>query len=312
MHSPNLGGSIPYVVSGDIRLALRPWARINGFTMPHPGFFRELRHKMEEKGCEMFPGFQLVCEHELRDGIRDLAESVNCTSVTLDRLYAPDGAHPLDVSRLFNEETNLRVEGSRGGIPLHQQMEALTAKIHKEGKPVAFIDDVIFTGDGLANHIERFTAADVETSHVVCGILIKKGEDCIHAHHPDVRLMSVYRFDEVIDEVCERDFYAGVPFSGSLIGNGVAAQPETGIPYLYPFASPEHFEKWSSIPGVWMKRWSKFCLELSIRLWEEIEKSSGRMVHCNELERRPRGIPCDSSRFGDHLQRVLSETDWQG
>lgn len=107
----------------------------------------------------------------------------------------------------------------------------------------------------------------------------------------------IRRYEEVIDEVCERDFYPGVPFSGRLLVN----HENVGVPYLLPFGHPG---KWASIPDRWQVSFSGFCLQQTIRLFEEIERCSDRMVGCSELGRMVATLPRDGTRFVEALRAL--------
>jgi hypothetical protein len=113
-----------------------------------------------------------------------------------------------------------------------------------------------------------------------------------------VEVRSVHYFDSVVDEVCERDFYPGVLLSGrTLYGS-----ENVGLPYLLPFGDPVN---WASIPEEKKYAFSEFCLNQTIKIFEEIELSSGRPVLCRDLERNIFSIPADGIRFVDALKQKL-------
>jgi len=132
---------------------------------------------------------------------------------------------------------------------------------------------------------------------VVAGVTIGEGAKRLKKE-TKAELWTVIYYDEVIDEICERDFYPGVPLSGRT----VKGQLNVGAPYLLPFGKPTH---WASIPKEWEKEFSRFCLQQTIKLWEEIEEISGKVVRNCDLDRLPVGFNWDKTRFVENLRHLL-------
>lgn len=85
---------------------------------------------------------------------------------------------------------------------------------------------------------------------------------------------------EVIDQICERDFYFGIA------GSGISVETNAKIvkaPYFLPFGNP--VER-ASIPKSYEKYFSNTCISRSIALWNEIEKLSKRKILIKELPER--------------------------
>lgn len=83
--------------------------------------------------------------------------------------------------------------------------------------------------------------------------------------------------EEIIDQICERDFYFGIA------GSGISIQKGTKIlkaPYFLPYGDPVTR---ASIPPESAEYFSESCIKRSITLWEEIEKLSKRKVLIQEL-----------------------------
>lgn len=83
--------------------------------------------------------------------------------------------------------------------------------------------------------------------------------------------------DNVIDQICERDFYFGIA------GSGISVQTGTKVvkaPYFLPFGNP--VER-ASIPQEYATYFSNSCISRSITLWEEIEKLSKRKILIKDL-----------------------------
>lgn len=313
----------PYVVSGDVHGLLSSWAEPSGFRVPDISFCRQMA---TERVKFLQDSFHLHCIHddeeELSAGISEHLSASNLPVISLDQNYVKCPHIPLEVSRLCDPTTTLKgqVLGSRNETPFHLQLEHIARLGHRE---VQLVDDVIFTAEDLTKVIiPSLKERGVAVKRIVAGILVGKGRDTLAELHPDIEVVAVRHYPEVWDEVCERDFLAGVPQSGRLFGrNGVPIFPKTCAPYFRPWcrniAGKCLLHKWATLgsennsPEMERKilEWSQFCLEQSIRLWEEIERLSGRLVHCDELEQRPWGIPCDGSRFVDNLVRTLTELE---
>lgn len=82
---------------------------------------------------------------------------------------------------------------------------------------------------------------------------------------------------DVIDQICERDFYFGIA------GSGISVLTNTKVvkaPYFLPFGNP--VER-ASIPKKYEKYFSDTCISRSISLWSEIERLSKRKIYIKDL-----------------------------
>ncbi len=83
--------------------------------------------------------------------------------------------------------------------------------------------------------------------------------------------------EDVIDQICERDFYFGIA------GSGISVRTSTNIvkaPYFLPFGNPV---KRASIPIESATYFSNSCITRSILLWQEIEMLSNRKLYIKDL-----------------------------
>lgn len=282
----------PYVVSADIRLLLQEWARRKGFSVPSKQFFTNLRSNFSYRMGGILPGFEMVGEEELSQGLNQIVEKNGLVPVSLDRVYYQSNPR-LDIARIVEEEGNSRGLGRRSDTPfLLTQFRSL----RKAGiKEVALVDDVIFSGDLIERVARTIERMRIKVPKVYAGIGITKGVNKLTQSGRKVECVKQY--DEVIDEVCERDFYPGVPYSGRLL----AAEGNVGAPYILPFGNPV---QWASVPESYQVSFSKFCIGQSIQLFEEIERLSERQVKCSDLDRRVITLPSDSTRFVDALRDI--------
>ncbi len=83
--------------------------------------------------------------------------------------------------------------------------------------------------------------------------------------------------DNVIDQICERDFYFGIA------GSGIMIETNDGYlkaPYFKPYGNPNER---ASIPLEYVDYFSKSCLERSIYLWKEIDRLGRAKTKIKEL-----------------------------
>jgi hypothetical protein len=167
-----------------------------------------------------------------------------------------------------------------------KQLSNLKSKGIKE---ICLIDDVIFSGILIGRLVKILSNFGITVSTVYAGIGIQKGIDHI-SKNGKIKIDCAKVYSEVIDEVCERDFYLGIPYSGrSLVGDN-----NMSLPYFLPYGNPL---AWASIPSPFEIEFSKFCIKQTILLFEEIEKISNKKVCCSDIKRR---IP-NQSFNGDYV-----------
>ncbi|HEY4515943.1 MAG TPA: hypothetical protein VJH67_02020 [Candidatus Paceibacterota bacterium] len=282
----------PYVVSGDIKNLLQQWADQREFRLPDDSFFRKLRSDFGVFLTKVFPGFEFVTEEELSGGLNTLVRKNGLCPLSLDRVYCPSDLR-VDIARQVDTDGNDKGLSRRANAPfLLEQFRQLRSSGIKQ---VSLVDDVIFSGDLIARVGEAISRVGIQVGAVYAGIGIREG--VVLLLNKGYKVECVRTYDSVIDEICERDFYPGVPLSGRLVD----AEKNVGAPYILPFGNPG---KWASIPEEWQLPFSKFCLDQTAQLFKGIERASGKVVTCADLERKVISLPQDETRFVDALNRV--------
>lgn len=283
----------PYVVSEDIYLLLRHWAGQRGFILPSDIFFRQIRDQFKDFFKNIFFDFEMISEQEMVIGIKMIIDKNGLTPVSLDRSYFLS-RHNFDITRFVDKNKNDVGMMERYGAPnIHDQLQKLGRDL--AGEEVVVVDDVIFFGDAIEKTIGELSKSGIKVSAICAGIGIEGGVERLR--NSGYRVDCVRSYKSVIDEVCERDFYPGVPLSGrSVVGRG-----NIGAPYILPFGDPG---KWASIPVGWQKSLSKFCIRQTIKLFEAIEEESKRIVACSDLDRMVIGFPTDNKRFVECLKEA--------
>jgi hypothetical protein len=290
----------PYVVSADIRLLMEKWAIRQGFVLPPREFFCQMREEFSDYMNQVFPHFEFVPEDEICHGLARLVAESCLPVISLDQVYFKSDLN-LEIARLVDENGKDRGLGRRAGTPpLAQQIKKLQMSGVRE---VVVVDDVVFTGALLERIIDGLSRIHIRVPFICAGIGIADGINRINGTKREIRCVRTYK--EVVDEVCERDFYPGVPFSGRLLVGG----GNIGVPYLLPFGKPE---RWASIPSEQTINFSRFCLHQTAALFDEIERRSDKPVLCRDLGRKVIGLPTDETRFLNVLRQVLSHevADW--
>lgn len=285
------------MISQDVGLLLGSLAKQRNLEHPSGMFLNELRREMAEELQRYFPenDIEFVGEDRLQKGLIALAQSHrnNTAVVSLDRVYFHgDPMTTLDTTRMHDPISLQASEvlGSRTTEPLSVQFDRVFRTLRSRNIiEVELLDDVVFSSGSISEVINRFGAGGFRVTKILSGITITKAKNAIQSLFPNIEVASVLEYGEVIDEICERDFYLGIPLSGHTIGkDGISLVPEEGAPYFFPCGDAH---AWASIPKEHEQGWSSFCIRQSIKLWREVERLSGRVVHCHELPRKPRNIP---------------------
>ena len=227
------------MVSADVKTLMQQWADQKGFKLPEEKFFKGMRSDFGTFMKQIFPGFEMVTEEELTSGLSNLVRKNGLYPLSLDRVYYPSQLR-LDIARQINRDGGDMGLGRRADSALLlSQFKILQRSGIDE---VSIVDDVIFTGDLIARVGETLGRIGMKVKGIYAGIGIKEGIDLLQNRGYQVECVRTY--DSVIDEICERDFYPGVPLSGRLVDpvNNI------GAPYILPFGNPG---KWASIPEKW-------------------------------------------------------------
>jgi hypothetical protein len=282
-----------YVVSADIQTLLKKWAEKKNFTLPSKEFFAQFRLNLVDYLSQIFSNFDLLDEKVISKSLSKLIRSKNLPTISLDPVYF-NSKFNLEISRLIDENGNDYGLGRRQNSPLLiQQFRKL--KLNNISK-VILVDDVIFSGSMLTRVIEMLHNFNIKVALVCAGIGVNKGIK--HIKEKNIEVKCVYTYNDVIDEICERDFYPGVPLSGRL----VFGQENLRAPYILPFGDPG---KWASIPKNKVEELSRFCIKQSITLFSEIESCSNKEVLYRDIDYRLVNINESSDKFTDILINLL-------
>ena len=248
---------------------------------------------MERQLRMIFGNVELISENEVRPQLIRYVQETKRTVITLDQAYYPLGAS-LDMTRAVHADgTDAGLTHRGGSLPVVEQVRRLARELQGD---VTLVDDVIFTGGFVARDLLPLLRENgIIVRSVVAAVGIKAGIDFIAESGAEVRCVRVYA--DVTDEICERDFYAGVP----LCGRTVLGDEDVGMPYILPFGNPQ---KWASIPDSHAVAFSRHCVDAAVELFSEIEKASARPMLCRDLPRKVHSLPTGDERFVEVLRAL--------
>lgn len=303
-HGHHFGGT-HYVVSEDIDILIPRWCSSVKLVPPAKDFYLKPRSRMKSFLRNLFARVTFISSKEIRAGLlRSIAQhrKARCTIVSLERAYLEDSEvdERIELTRTVDESgEDILIPSVRDGTPLKRmQFEILRGK-----KKIALIDDVVFSGNTLITTIKDLHQYHANVHAVTVAVGVKTGVDTLKQAYFGVIGMPnrltvdcLDEFDDVSDQVCERDFYPGVPYSGR-----AHFTSDASLPYVLPFGRPD---KWASIPEKELRRFSVLCFDNTIELFEEIERVNKRMIPCSMVPRPVLGLPRDKTRFVSHLKEA--------
>ncbi len=273
----------PYIISSDAECLLRRWAHSMEYDLPSATYFQDLKQDLQNNLTKATnTRVDIVTEEELRMGLQ--AYLVNETSpiISLDRAYINEEntkvAGFIDITRAVKADfTDIGLHPRPGYPTFARQIQLL--KLALGPQPVTLVDDVIFSGEGVLEITNLLEKQGIVVKRVIAGIVIGEGQELIQ-DSADIEVVSVKTYGQVYDEVCQRDFMAGIPLSGRTV---ISGNDSWSAPYFSPFGHPE---KWASIPASAAQKFSRFCLEQSLDVWGEIESIQNESIPAFAVPRR--------------------------
>lgn len=250
--------TIPFVITEDIRSITRRLPFVVSEQMTH--------HVSTQivKICKRFitPIVLLLEESSMTEWIARVTPP-NAIIQTLAYTDFLTTCYPeLQITRATTWEKSTAVQVSRYGYPsLETQLLSI-----KEGEYV-LVDDVIFSGEGCCDVVIKGRNMGRNITKVICCVSIGTGKKKLD--DLGIQTQSLYHFENVIDEVCLRDFIPGLPFSGRPFIQNPAhfLGKHKFVPYLLPWGDPHER---ISVPKNNEVQFSIDCLELAIEFWSEV------------------------------------------
>ena len=206
----------------------------------------------------------------------------NIPIVSLDKIYLPiDNKNIifLDCTRLDGSKQLVSRNNSDSFYSVDEQIKSISDLLKIGGiTQIVLADDVVFSGSVIKTIIEKFRDNEID----VIGIRSSISTNCSYEmFNNDLKLGLKCGFllnDNVIDQICERDFYFGIGQSG------ISVKGDDNLiykaPYFKPFGNP--IER-ASIPTEFEKEFSIGCINRNIALWKEIENLSEKTFYIRDL-----------------------------
>lgn len=201
--------------------------------------------------------------------------------VSLDKIYLNEDEENvifLDCTRLNGSNKLVSRNNSNDFSSVDEQVKKISEKLKVMGlNQIILVDDVVFSGSVLSSVIELFKNNGISVIGIRSAVATTNSFKRFN-NELGLGLKCKYLLgEEVIDQICERDFYFGIPQSGiSILEDGIIYK----APYFRPFGNP--VER-ASIPKEYEDYFSKGCLKRSIWLWNEIERLSDKSFYISDL-----------------------------
>lgn len=206
---------------------------------------------------------------------------MNIPIVTLDKVYIK----PDDENIIFFDCT--RINGTNRIISRNK--ESIDSQINNIinrfcGKKIILADDVVFSGNVLRFIIDRLNKGGVEVVGIITSVCTDSSYNYFNTNLKYGIRANYIMGDDVVDQVCERDFYFGIA------GGGIMVDIDNKLykaPYFKPFGNPNER---ASIPKSYEDSFSYECLRRSLNLWEEVERLKGDSVLASSLPEEIVGV----------------------
>jgi len=265
-----------YVITEDLKFLMQRWAVQLDFIMPKRQFFLDIQARLLEYLGTIFSDIIFIPADELGKKLKKKIDQVEGTTiVSIDQIYNSTQYH-LESNRIADIDTmEIIGEAQRPG---YSSLDVQISQLPGD-RPLTIVDDGCFSGETLQRIYGLIQNKGLTVQNIIVGVLIDRANNCLVKAYSDVILEAVYEYDEVIDWVCERDFFIGVPLSGRTAGlqesgGVIPCNPEIALPYCLPFGDPI---KGASIPTERAIEFSRFSIELSKTLWKAVENASKKI-----------------------------------
>ena len=251
-----------------------------GLKIPNSTFIKSLRENFSLCTNKIFDNVTIISEEEMLKGMDNMVSRYfgDLPIISLDKVYSccdEKNMMFLDCTRMSGEDELVSRNDVNNKSSVKNQINKIS--INLKNNQIILLDDVVFSGNVLRKIIEEFKKNNVEVVGIVSGICTI---DSYNHFNKTLKygVSSGYLLKEdVIDQICERDFYFGIAQSGISIRKNNEVYK---APYFLPYGDP--CER-ASIPKEYEESFSRECIERSIQLWNEIEKNSNKKINISDL-----------------------------
>lgn len=319
-----------YVVTEDLYPIMRNWAEKRGFVIPDVRWFAynhhllrvELENTLNQDKEDKVTIVDSLPYHYVTGHLKSTVHVIESREefrvdlgsvVSLDQVYSMEFDHlfcsNLEVNRVVDIEGKDLGNSVRPNTPsLEEQIENFKRAI--TSRSVIVIDDGIWTGHTMRWAVNALQNQGLNVVAVVVGIRHKEPGNVPDLGVPESRIYETQLYlsyeRPILDWVCERDYFPGVPFGGrTVIDKNLYGKLEypTSIGAYY-IDRPEWLKSWASIEDS-TETFRAFCYQRSLALFEEIERSSGKEVLVRDLPRISLRMVLNGAQMHDRFCDLL-------
>ena len=279
------------VFSNDIKLILKGKNSLkysfnkNGIIIPDDSFIDNLREEFKKIVKKAYgTDITIVSENDMKAYMNSYIDKFNSYPiVSMDDIYVKCDyreVYPLDCTRLSGTNKMISRLNPLDPNGVKKQIIELSNIFKKQGtKEIILLDDVIYSGSVIKYISDLFLKEGITVIGAIAGISSEEGYE-MYSKLPLKVNCGLLMSKDVIDEICERDFYYGIPQSGmAVIIDGKVYKS----PYVLPFGDPVAR---ASVPEENSGYLSNECIGLGLELWKEMQRLSGREIMNYELPER--------------------------
>ena len=205
--------------------------------------------------------------------------------ISLDRIYLTvdnNNIYFIDCTRLDQSSSLVSRLNYNDKNSVERQVIFLAKALINNGqREIILADDVVFSGNVLKSLIEMFKQNGINVVGIRSSITTIDSFEYFNKKL-SLGLKSGFILEkDVIDQICERDFYFGI------VGSGILVRKQDGNVYKSPYFSPYgDAVTRASIPSIYEKEFSQGCLYRSLLLWNAAQKMSEKEIIVGMLPER--------------------------
>jgi hypothetical protein len=275
----------------------------NGIKVPNENYINNLRLNFRKSLDGIFNSIRIYSEYQMRSGMEKFLDETSLPVISLDRIYLRNSTKIfgfLDTTRIDTNGNISQISRNKNNLDneIFKLSEKLYARAGTNAPEIALVDDVVYSGKSIMEIIKKFRSNGISVPFVFSAINTPESKSRLQQN--GVAIKSSYKIDNFIDQICERDFYFGLPQSGQFVKNQDGTIYKQ--PYFLPFGNPV---KRASIPKNKAIAFSANCMERSIGLWSEIQNLSNRKIDISELPEQINN--CQNGNIIDILKQKQTE-----
>lgn len=294
----------PYVLTDDLSLEFSEY--MSG-VQDADHIISDASNTIEQSLKKFFPDVNRIPAERIFGFLTDKVSQSALPVISLAGVIPSDGQNIVSVeaSRTVKllKENGLFTFIDNGILPRNSGLPAVSDQFNncvsfvseQRFQRVNLLDDVVFSGNTVLEYVDRLENRGLSVDTVIANVVI--GGAVTKLQDRGIKVNADYIFDDVVDEVCMRDFIVGAPGGGRNLmtkkGQYVA------VPYLYPFAD---VDRWATISCEQAVEFSKDCLEASLGIWSQLAPDT----KFGDLEKPV--FKCDAeAKITETLETMLKE-----